>query len=323
MSQADNSEIRLFLQRPINLNPSFEWEVGMVDTYIESTISSATEKMQHEEYWFRYIYEVGGNDIASYLANMQKINYSSHQKHYYNPREYNSSAESFVEKINDLTKSKDSYGEFSTQGYPQTLVFRVANDRVLIKVIREMAAPNETILIQMPQNQDVFGSDVKYWETFYKGEKLKYSRLGYEIHSNCLYIKDIDCLAIIATDVNIYRTIEQHAPYRQGFLGVEFRSPTKIKHHTTIMQKLRKNIMIDIECTLIETTRIGQTNGGTQVLGVCNVDGNTIINPKYFPIETRLLNSIYIKMYKSSDKSQIVIAGRPYIVINIRPKSFC
>ena len=206
-SQADISAFRLFLQRPITLNPSVEWEVGMVDTYIESTISSATEKMseKYEEYWFRYIYEVGGNDIASYLANMQKINYSSHQKHYYNPREYNSSAESFVEKINELTKSKDSYGEFSNQVYPQTLVFRVANDSVLIKVIREMAASNETVLIKMPQNQfkDVFGSDVKYWETFYKGEKVEYSRLGYEIHSNCLYIKEIDCLAIIATDVNM------------------------------------------------------------------------------------------------------------------------
>ena len=214
---------------------------------------------------------------------MQNINYSSHQKHYYNPREYRSSAKSFVEKINDLTKSKDSYGEFSNQGYPQTLGFRVANDHVLIKVIQEITAPNETILIQMPQNQvkDAFGSDVKYWETFYKGVKLEYSRLGYKIHSNCLYIKEIDCLAIIATDVNIYRTIEQHAPYRQGFLDVEFRSPTKIKcHTTTIMQKLRKNMMIDIECNLIETTHIGQTNGGTQVLGVCNVDGNTIINPK-------------------------------------------
>ena len=68
-----------------------------------------------------------------------------------------------MEKINDLTRSKDSYGEFSNQGYPQTLVFRVANDRVLIKVIREMAASNETVLIQMPQNQfkDVFGSDMK------------------------------------------------------------------------------------------------------------------------------------------------------------------
>ena len=82
-------------------------------------------------------------------------------------------------------------------------------------------------------------------------------------------------------------------------------------------------MMIAIECNVIETTHIGQTNGGTQVLGVCNVDGNTIINPKYFPIETQLINSIYTTMYKSSDKSQIVIAGRPYSVINIRPKSAC
>ena len=76
-SQADTSEFRLFLQRLSKCNPSFEWEVGMVDAYIESTITSATEKMQHEEYWFRYIYKVGGKDIASYLSNMQKINYSS------------------------------------------------------------------------------------------------------------------------------------------------------------------------------------------------------------------------------------------------------
>ena len=55
---------------------------------------------------------------------------------------------------------------------------------------------------------------------------------------------------------------------------------------------------IDIECNLLETTRIVQTNGGTQVLGVCNVDGKTFVNPEYFPIETRLITSIYIKMYK-------------------------
>ena len=79
--------------------------------------------------------------------------------------------------MNNVTQRKDSYGEFSNEGYPQTLAFRVANDRVLLKVIREMTAKNETILIQMPQNQfnDVFGSDVKYWETFYKGKKLEYS----------------------------------------------------------------------------------------------------------------------------------------------------
>ena len=134
-SQTDISEFRLFLQRPLNLNPSFDWEVGMVDTYIESTIALEKAQNEYEEYWFRYIYEVGGDDIAYYLTNMQKINYSSYQKHYYTPREYISSAESFVEKINDLTQRKDLYGEFSNQGYPQTLASRVANDRVLSKVI--------------------------------------------------------------------------------------------------------------------------------------------------------------------------------------------
>ena len=46
------------------------------------------------------------------------------------------------------------------------------------------------------------------------------------------------------------------------------------------MVKPGKNMMIDIECELMETTRIGQTNGGTKVMGVCKVDGNTSVNPK-------------------------------------------
>ena len=120
---------------------------------------------------------------------------------------------------------------------------------------------------------------------------------------------------IIVTDVNIYQTT--HSPAQDGCLDVEFRSPTKIKRHSPTMQKHRKNMMIDIECTLTETTRIGQTNGGTKVMGVCNVDGNTIENPTYFPIETRLINALYINMYKSIEKSQSVIIGRPYIGINI------
>ena len=139
-SQDDNSDFRLFLQRLIKLNPSFEWEVGMVDTYIESSSPTKQGQNEHDEYWFRYIYEVGNDDIASYLGNMQKINYFSHQNHYVNPREYSSAADSFVEKINDLTKRKNLSDEFTKQGYPQTLSFKVANEYMLIKVIQEMSA---------------------------------------------------------------------------------------------------------------------------------------------------------------------------------------
>ena len=72
--QPTNSEFRL--------SPSFEWEVGMVDIYIECITASVKEDMNtHENYWFQYIYEVGGDDIASYLTSMQKINYSSHQRY--------------------------------------------------------------------------------------------------------------------------------------------------------------------------------------------------------------------------------------------------
>ena len=323
--QARHSEFRLFLHRPIKLNPSFEWEVGIVDTHIESHASTIIQiDNKYEEYWFRYIYEVPEVDVDTYIRNIQKDKYSSHQKYYFNPKEYSSAAESFAAKINNVTREKHLYDEFGIQGYPQTLKFKVSNEHMLINVIREMSAKNEAILIQMPPNQfkDVFGSDVKYWETYFKGNRLVSKRIGFEIQSKCFYLKNIDCLVIIATDVNIYRTAEQHLPAQEGFLDVEFRSPTKIKKHSTVV-KPGKNMMIDIECDLLETTRIGQTNGGTKVMGVCKLDGNTIVNPKYFPIETRVITSIYIKMYKSNNKSQIVIIGRPYIVINIRPKSVC
>ena len=87
---------------------------------------------------------------------------------------------------------------------------------------RRWLQKNETILIQMPQDQfkDVFGSDVKYWKTLYKGEKVEYLRLGYKIHSNCFYLTKIDCLDIIATDVNIYRIIEEHDQVQKNLTSI-------------------------------------------------------------------------------------------------------
>ena len=73
-----------------------------------------------------------------------------------------------------MTREKHLYDDFGIQGYPQTLKVKVSNEHMLINVIREMSVKNEAILIQMPPNQfkDVFGSDVKYWETYCNGNKL-------------------------------------------------------------------------------------------------------------------------------------------------------
>ena len=128
-TQDDNSEFRLFLQRPITLNPLFEWEVGVLDTTIE--LSSANT---HEEYCFRYLVQVAGDDVA------------------------------FAYEINSVTKKKDLYCNYSPQRYPQMLSFNVSDDHMIRKVIGEVATRNEAILIQMPEDQfkDVFGGDDKY-----------------------------------------------------------------------------------------------------------------------------------------------------------------
>ena len=139
--QANNSEFRLFLHRPIKLTPSFEWEVGIVDMHIESNASTTIQSgNKYEEYWFRYIYEVPEVDVGTYLRNIQKDRYSSHQNYYVNPKEYSSAAESFAAKINDVTKEKHLYHDFGIQGYPQTLSFKGSNEHMLLNVIREMSA---------------------------------------------------------------------------------------------------------------------------------------------------------------------------------------
>ena len=108
-------------------------------------------------------------------------------------------------------------------------------------------------------------------------------------------------------------------------MGVEFRSADKIKKHTTDGGKteikthvIGTDLLFDVECNLIETSKLG--NRGVRVMDVMNMNGHENIYPKYLKLEMTKANYISVKIRKSSDKSHVQIEGKPYSVINIRPR---
>ena len=50
------------------------------------------------------------------------------------------------------------------------------------------------------------------------------------------------------------------------------------------------------------------------------MNGHEYIYPKYLKLEMMKAKYISIKIRKSSDKSRFQIEGKPYIIINIRPR---
>ena len=55
-------------------------------------------------------------------------------------------------------------------------------------------------------------------------------------------------------------------------------------------------------------------------MDVMNMNGHENIYPKYLKLETTKAKYISVKIRQSSDKSHVQIEGKPYIVINIRPR---
>ena len=45
--------------------------------------------------------------------------------------------------------------------------------------------------------------------------------------------------------------------------------------------------VLDIDCSFIETTRLGNINGGTRVLDVVNADSHENTNLKYLKLENK------------------------------------
>ena len=320
--QADNSDFDLFLETPIDLDPKLEWEAAIIDGYIPiksdvkiTTISTSSSKTV-KPYWFRYIIEKG-------FRTTKADDYKSYEQFYYNPNEHYSHAESFINKFNEIERKKIHYGEFTNQSYLPTLEMSIENDHMVIKVIRKMDRDNECIAFMMPNEQylEFFRGNTEF-DTYYRGQKLS-PKPGFQ--SVCIFDYTIGVLLILASPNNNYNTDEEHDPTQESYLGVEFRSADKIKKHTTDGGKteikthvIGTDVLFDVECNVIETSKLG--NRGVRVMDVMNMNGHENIYPKYLKLEMTKANYISVKIRKSSDKSHVQIEGKPYIVINIRPR---
>ena len=198
----------------------------------------------------------------------------------------------------------------------------IENDHMVLKVIRKMDRDNECIAFMMPGEQYLnFFGGIADFDTYYKGQKL-IPKPGFQ--SACIYDYNIGVLIILASSTNVYNTDEEHDPTQESHLGVEFKSTNKIKKHTTDGGKTLitgTDLLFDVECNLIETTKLG--NRGDRVMDTMNINGHEKINPNYFKLQMMKTNYISVKIRKSSDKSHVQIGGKPYSVINIRLKSVC
>ena len=328
--QADNSNFELFLETPIDLDPKLEWEAAIIDGYIPvksevevKTTTKTSDTVHGERYWFRYFSLLGHN------GDMQRDDYKSLEKFYYNQYEHFSTIESFIYKFHEVSNKRINYGEFTTQYYLPTILMSIENDYLVLRVIRKMdryhSAKYEAIVIQLPESQfNSFFGGYSHFDTYYKGVKLKNSTL--HPNGNCMFEKEGDQSSIIirSTGVNMYDTSKFFDPSENDLLGVEFRSQLKIKKHdttssqTTSTQVVGEDILFDVECNLIETSKLG--NRGDRVMDVMNMNGHENIYPKYLKLEMTKANYISVKIRKSSDKSRVQIEGKPYIVINIRPR---
>ena len=133
-----------------------------------------------------------------------------------------------------------------------------------------MLQTGEAISIQMPVAHIVqfFGNTIDF-ETWYRNKllKLKIGRRPF-----IEYDSRDECLRIVLPESNPY--IEEEANMNPLIsspkMGVLFKSKEKIKRpvkSTTIIQKEAPKL-IDIECSLVQTTRPGKMERGTRVMDI-------------------------------------------------------
>ena len=82
----------------------------------------------------------------------------------------------------------------------------------------------------------------------------------------------------------------------------------------------RNTRVLDIECSFIETTRIGSIEGGTKVLDIVNGDSSENTNLKYIKLESNVSKSILVNIADSITKRSINITRKPYVTVQFRPR---
>ena len=106
-------------------------------------------------------------------------------------------------------------------------------------------------------------------------------------------------------------------------MGVVFKSKEKIKRPakatTTITHKETPKV-IDNECSLVQTTRLGKMEGGTRVMDIVQDREHENINPKYIKLESRIINSVFLNCVDSETKTKIRnITNDVVLFVHIRP----
>ena len=138
-----------------------------------------------------------------------------------------------------------------------------------------------------------------------------------------MYDSRDECLGIEKPLRNPYIEEENMNPLISNpMMGVVFKSKEKVKRpaKTTTMTHKETPKLIDIECSLVKTTRLRKMEGGTRVMDIVREREHENINPKYIKLESRIINSVVLNCVDSETKKKIRnITGDVVIVVHIRP----
>ena len=314
------SEYNLNYRSPIVLNPNVEWEAAIIDVYIptpqkETVVSKGMSP--YKDHWFRYIVSVERRTTNA-------DDYYSYRTWYYNPHDQESVVHSFIKKFNEVQKRQDTYGEFTYPYYPDKLKLFVSDDdHFCIHMNRMMLQTGEAISSQMPVAQFVqfFGNTLEF-ETWYRNKllKLKIGRspfILYDPRDESLRIQ------LPPSNPSIEEEENMNPLSPSPMMGVLFKSKEKIKRHsktTTMITHKETPKAIDIECSLVQTTRLGKTEGGTRVMDIVRECKHENINPKYIKLESRIINSVFLNFVDTETKKKIRhITNDVVSVVHIRP----
>ena len=185
-----------------------------------------------------------------------------------------------------------------------------------------MVHPLEAISIQMPVAQiaEFFGNSLEF-ETWYRNKLLKLNIghslfIVYDSQDECLRIEKPLRIPYIEEEENMNPFISN------PMMGVVFKSKEKIKRpaKTTSITHKETPTLIDIECRLVQTTRLGKMEGGTRVMDIVCEREHENINPKYIKLKSRIITSLFLNFVDSKITKKIRnITGDVVIVVHIRP----
>lgn len=301
-----------------------KWEIAIIDAFMPSLRIQSEVK---EDHWFQYIVmlrsaEDNNINIDAYNKNKRYLHY-----HYYDPTKFDTIFASLAGKFHQVQESPDFLGEYTnTRLKPRLRLFVDEEGYGCIEILEEMRS-GESAMLSIPDDQylEFFGGSTAFYGYLngklitQPSDVMKTGRVPY-----CYYNKDTKDLQVVNWGYD--DSLPDDALKDVELKGGIFKSTEKSMQHP------RRAIggsqpLIDVECNIIETNRLGGIKEGMRILGTLypSIPENKSLT--YVPLETLSFDSIRIKLLDSFTKVPIVIsedkkssfAKKSYIVINIRP----